>query len=56
MSTLSLESILPHVGSLEAGFHCVMFDLAGEISLAVLKNATPLQCRVFPQSSWDPDF
>lgn len=40
--TPSLEFVLSHVGSLEASFHCVMFDLAGEINLAVLKNATPL--------------
>lgn len=41
ISTLSLEFILSHMGSLEASFHCVMFDLVGEINLAVLKNATP---------------
>lgn len=45
--TLSLEFSLSHVGSLEASFHCVMFNLAGEINLAVLKNATPLYSEFF---------
>lgn len=39
--------MLSHVGHLGADFHCVMFDLAGEINLAVLRNATPLYSEFF---------
>lgn len=44
---LSLGFILSYVGSLESHFHCVMFDLAGGIYLAALKNATPLHAEFF---------
>lgn len=47
ISTLNLGFVLSHVGSLEASFHCIMFDLAREIHLAVLKNATPLYSELF---------
>lgn len=47
ISTLTLEFVLSHARSLEAGFHCVMFDLAGEINLAALKNATPFYSEFF---------
>ena len=44
---LSLGFILSYVRSLESHFHCVMFDLARGIYLAVLKNATPLYAEFF---------
>lgn len=47
VTQLSIDFILFHVGSLESRFHCVMFDLAGEIYLAVLKNAAPLYPEFF---------
>lgn len=33
----SLECVLPHVGLLEANFHCHMFDLAREINVPMLE-------------------